>query len=86
MPVEEGDHVLGTRADTSSSAERWPTVSSKRVEAIIEVSWPTVRALAIGAATSGRPRSQASATAAGVVPCSRAMSSRTPTTVSPASL
>jgi hypothetical protein len=46
MPVKEGDHVLGTRA-----------VSSKWVKAIIEVSWPTVRALAIEAATPGRPRS-----------------------------
>ena len=78
--------MLGTRADTSSSAERWPAVSSKRVKAVIEVSWPTVRALAIGATTPGRPRSQASATAAGVTLCSRAMSSRAPTTVSRASL
>lgn len=53
----------GTRADTSSSAERWPTVNSKRVNAIIELSWPTVRALAIGAdddpvtvAAGGHPR------------------------------
>jgi hypothetical protein len=79
----------GTHQITAQPAPEnrvWPTVSSKQVKPIIEVSWPTVRALAIGAATPGRPRGQASATAAGVVPCSRAMSLRTPTTLSPASL